>query len=46
MASVATAAGAARPTNAVPLAGLFAYAQALGLERHLYRAKRGWGRWR
>src|SRR5579884_2132205 len=33
--------GAARPTNAAPLARLFAYAQSLGLERHLRRATRG-----
>jgi hypothetical protein len=43
MASVPRAAAAARPTNAAPLAGLFAYTQALGLERHLFRAKRGVG---
>ncbi len=30
-----------RPTNAVPLARLFAYTQALGLERWLARPKRG-----
>lgn len=32
-----------QPTNAAPLPGLIAYAEALGLERHLYRAKRGLG---
>ena len=41
MASVPSAAGAAQPTNAAPLPELFAYAQGLGLERHLHRAKRG-----
>jgi DDE family transposase len=41
MASVPSAAPAALPTNAAPLPGLFAYAQGLGLERHLDRAKRG-----
>jgi hypothetical protein len=34
-------ASAARPTNLAPLPRLLAYAQALGLERHLDRAKRG-----
>jgi hypothetical protein len=43
MASVPRAAPAAQPTNAAPLPGLFAYTQALGLERHLRRAKRGVG---
>ena len=32
---------APRPTNAAPLPRLLAYAQALGLERHLSRPKRG-----
>ena len=32
---------AARPTNLAPLPRLLAYAQALGLERHLARPKRG-----
>jgi DDE family transposase len=32
---------AARPTNLAPLPHLLAYAQSLGLERHLARAKRG-----
>lgn len=40
MASVPTVA-TALPTNAAPLVGLLAYAQTLGLERHLRRAKRG-----
>jgi hypothetical protein len=31
----------ARPTNLAPLPRLLAYAQGLGLERHLFRAKRG-----
>ena len=31
----------ARPTNLAPLPRLLAYAQGLGLERHLSRAKRG-----
>ena len=43
MASVPGPAPAAQPTNAAPLAGLSAYAQGLGLERHLSRAKRGVG---
>jgi DDE family transposase len=30
-----------RPTNAAPLPRLLAYAQSLGLERHLFRARRG-----
>lgn len=34
---------AGRPTNLVALPGLVAYTQALGLERHLDRAKRGMG---
>ncbi len=34
---------AARPTNLAPLPRLLAYAQGLGLERHLHRAKRGVG---
>ena len=29
------------PTNVAPLPRLLAYAQALGLERHLHRPKRG-----
>jgi hypothetical protein len=41
MASEPTAAPAVLPTNAAPLARLFAYPQALGLERCLHRAKRG-----
>jgi Transposase DDE domain len=41
MASVRIPASAATPTNAAPLPRLFAYAQALGLEAHLSRAKRG-----
>src|SRR5688500_16046840 len=41
MASVPTTAPAAQPTNVAPLPGLFAYAQSLGLERHLWRARRG-----
>ena len=46
MASVPTAARPrSRPTLA-PLPRLFAYAQALGLERHLSRAKRGSPPWR
>jgi hypothetical protein len=32
---------AIRPTNVAPLPRLLAYAQTLGLERHLFRAKRG-----
>jgi hypothetical protein len=43
MASVRVPAPAATPTNAAPLPRLFAYAQALGLEPYLYRAKRGLG---
>src|SRR5262245_28392056 len=43
MGSVPRPAPAAQPTNAAPLAGLLAYTQALGLERHLWRAKRGVG---
>ena len=39
MASVAPS--AAQPTNAAPLPRLLTYAQALGLERHLFRPKRG-----
>jgi Transposase DDE domain len=41
MASVRVPTPAATPTNAAPLPRLFAYAQALGLEAHLSRAKRG-----
>jgi hypothetical protein len=41
MTSVARAHPPLQPTNAVPLAGLFAYTQALGLERWLHRPKRG-----
>lgn len=40
MASVPTVA-TALPTNVAPLVRLLAYAQGLGLERHLHRAKRG-----
>jgi hypothetical protein len=38
---VAPLRSAVRPTNLAPLPRLLAYAQALGLERHLSRAKRG-----
>ena len=41
MASVPPRPVAARPTNLAPLARLLSYAQALGLERHLRRPKRG-----
>jgi hypothetical protein len=41
MPSVPAAPSAVRPTNLAPLPRLLAYAQALGLERHLFRAKRG-----
>lgn len=41
MASVPRALPPAQPTNAVPLAGLFAYTQTLGLEPWLHRPKRG-----
>jgi len=41
MASVASAAASWQPTNAVALVRLFAYTQALGLERWLARPKRG-----
>jgi len=40
MASVPTVA-AALPTNVAPLVRMLAYAQTLGVERHLHRAKRG-----
>ncbi len=40
-ASVPPAPPAALPTNLAPLARLLAYAQGLGLERHLHRLKRG-----
>jgi hypothetical protein len=43
MASVLIWSLTATPTNAAPLPRLFAYVQALGLEAHLYRAKRGVG---
>ena len=46
MASVPTAAPAAQPTNAARLPELFAYAQSLGLERHLYRPSGASRRWR
>jgi DDE family transposase len=38
---VSVARSAAEPTNLAPLPRLLAYAQALGLERHLFRARRG-----
>lgn len=41
MASVPLAPVPALPTNVAPLARLLAYAQTLGLERQLHRAKRG-----
>ena len=41
MASVARALPPVQPTNAAPLARLFAYTQTLGLERWLARRKRG-----
>src|SRR5919199_383531 len=41
MTSVARSDAAAQPTNLAPLAQLFAYTQALGLERWLARPKRG-----
>jgi DDE family transposase len=41
MASVPRALPAVQPTNAAPLARLFAYTQTLGLERWLARRKRG-----
>ena len=41
MASVPPPSPTALPTNVAPLPRLFAYTQALGLERHLARAKRG-----
>jgi hypothetical protein len=41
MPSVRAAPLALAPTNVAPLPRLFAYTQALGLERHLDRAKRG-----
>lgn len=41
MASIGRAVPTPRPTNAVPLARLFAYTQALGLEHQLRRPKRG-----
>ena len=41
MSSVPRPVAPAQPTNAVPLARLFAYAQSLGLERWLARRKRG-----
>jgi hypothetical protein len=41
MHSVPGAPSAARPTNVAPLPRLLAYAQTLGLERHLFRAKGG-----
>ncbi len=41
MSSVPCPPAAAQPTNAVPLARLFAYTQSLGLERWLARRKRG-----
>jgi Transposase DDE domain len=43
MGSVPAAPAVPAPTNAAPLPRLFAYAQALGLEAHLYRARRGVG---
>ena len=43
MAIVAAARATALPTNVAPLPRLFAYAQSLGLERYLRRAKRGIG---
>ena len=41
MSSVPPSVAPSQPTNAVPLARLFAYTQALGLERWLARRKRG-----
>jgi hypothetical protein len=41
MSSVPPAPSSVQPTNAVPLAGLFAYTQALGLECWLAQRKRG-----
>ena len=41
MASVARALPSVQPTNAAPLARLFAYTQTLGLEGWLARPKRG-----
>ncbi|HEY7066799.1 MAG TPA: hypothetical protein VII06_35360 [Chloroflexota bacterium] len=41
MASVPRALSSLQPTNAAPLARLFAYTQTLGLERWLARPKRG-----
>src|SRR5215216_5850561 len=41
MVSVPRLPGSPQPTNAVPLARLFAYTQSLGLDRWLARRKRG-----